>query len=142
MKMGASVIWEGFETELPRRDQAPGQARRWLAGWLSGTLERDDRDRARLLASELVTNAVLHGQGRIMLCGHVDTDRVLVEVIDEGHGFEREVRQQPFEAARGRGLGIVEAESSRWGIHEGTTHVWFELERPGPRLGPHTKLAH
>jgi hypothetical protein len=29
---------------------------------------------------------------------------------------------------------IVDAESSRWGIHEGTTHVWFELERPGPRL--------
>ena len=31
---------------------------------------------------------------------------------------------------------IVEAEASRWGVHEGTTHVWFEVERPGPRLGP------
>jgi hypothetical protein len=35
----------------------------------------------------------------------------------------------------GWGLSIVDALASRWGVHEGTTHVWFELERPGPRLG-------
>ena len=48
---------------------------------------------------------------------------------------------------------IVEAVTSRWGIHEGTTHVWAEfersdprgthlwaeLERPGPRIGEDAK---
>jgi anti-sigma regulatory factor (Ser/Thr protein kinase) len=102
-------------------------------------VDSEDLDTARLLVSELVTNAVLHGRGRILLRAHANEDRVLVEVIDEGEGFEREARQQPFEAVRGRGLGIVEAESSRWGVHEGTTHVWFELERPGPRLGLDSK---
>jgi hypothetical protein len=31
----------------------------------------------------------------------------------------------------------VDDQASRWGIHEGTTHVWFEVERPrsAPRRG-------
>jgi hypothetical protein len=64
---------------------------------------------------------------------------VLVEVIDEGSGFERVVRRNDFEDVGGRGLTIVESQASRWGIHEGTTHVWFELERSGPRLGEESK---
>jgi hypothetical protein len=60
----------------------------------------------------------------------------LVEVIDEGSGFERVVRQQTFEDLHGRGLMIVDAAASRWGLHEGMTHVWFEIERTGPRLRP------
>lgn len=106
-----------------------------MTDWFSAALDTEELQTAKLLASELVTNAVLHGEGRIVLRGQLDEDRVLVEVIDEGKGFELEVRRRAFEDLHGRGLLIVEAESSRWGIHEGTTHVWFELERPGPRLG-------
>ena len=93
----------------------------------------------KLLASELVTNAVVHGDGAIRLRSDLDEDRILVEVLDEGSGFEHNVREVPFHELRGRGLGIVEAASSRWGIHEGPTHVWFELERAGPRLGVEKK---
>jgi hypothetical protein len=46
------------------------------------------------------------------------------------------------EEVGGRGLFLVNALTSRWGIDEGTTHVWLELqarsdarERPNPRLG-------
>jgi anti-sigma regulatory factor (Ser/Thr protein kinase) len=91
--------------------------------------------RAQLAVSELATNAFLHGCGKIVLCAELDRDRLLVEVIDEGAGFERELRPHDLHALGGRGLMIVDAEASRWGIQEGTTHVWFELERPGPRLG-------
>ncbi len=77
----------------------------------------------------------MHGRGEITLRAHLDEDRLLVEVIDEGGGFERTVLNSDFDSIGGRGLAIVDAEASRWGIHEGTTHVWFELERPGPRLG-------
>jgi hypothetical protein len=33
----------------------------------------------------------------------------------------------------------VEAEAIRGVIHEGTTHVWFEFERSGLRLGAERK---
>jgi anti-sigma regulatory factor (Ser/Thr protein kinase) len=127
-----------FEQELPRSPEAPGVARRALSSWYAAALEPDELHRAKLLTSELVTNAVLHGQGQILMRANIDDDRVLVEVIDEGGGFEHGLRRHNFDALHGRGLAIVDAESSRWGIHEGTTHVWFELERPGPRVGdPH-----
>ncbi|HEY3728856.1 MAG TPA: ATP-binding protein [Solirubrobacteraceae bacterium] len=130
---------ERFESALPRSVQAPGIARRWVVSWFAESLDEQELDTARLLTSELVSNAVLHGRGNITLRGKLDDDRAMVEVIDEGAGFERVVRQHSFEELHGRGLEIVDSEASRWGIHEGTTHVWFELERGGPRLGPETK---
>jgi len=130
-----------LEVSLPHTVRAPGIARRSLADWLGSAVDADQLGAARLLASELVTNAVVHGHGGITLRATLDEDRLLVEVIDEGDGFERTVRQHDFAGIGGRGLSIVDAESSRWGIHEGTTHVWFELERPGPRLGTAGKPA-
>jgi anti-sigma regulatory factor (Ser/Thr protein kinase) len=126
-----------LEVSLPHTVQAPGIARRSLVDWLARApaVDASELDRAKLLVSELVTNAVLHGRGEIMLRATLDENRLLVEVIDEGGGFERTVRQQDFAGIGGRGLAIVDAEASRWGVHEGTTLVWFELERPGPRLG-------
>jgi anti-sigma regulatory factor (Ser/Thr protein kinase) len=124
--------------ELPRRADAGAIARRYLSNWLK-ELDADDLHRAKLLCSELVNNAVLHGRGRVRLRAALDDDRVLVEVIDEGDGFEREARRHGFQELGGNGLTIVESEASRWGIHEGTTHVWFELERSGPRLGRERK---
>ena len=122
--------------ELSRDSSAPARAREWLAELFRSELDPEELSRATLIVSELVTNAVVHGRGKITLIGEFDEDRLLVEVVDEGHGFERILRQLDFDAVGGWGLGIVDAEASRWGIHEGTTHVWFELERRGPRLGP------
>ena len=68
----------------------------------------------------------------IILRAELDADRLLVEVIGEGHGFERTIRLRDTESVGGRGLGIMDTVASRWRIHEGTTHVWFELERPAP----------
>jgi anti-sigma regulatory factor (Ser/Thr protein kinase) len=123
------------EMELPRSPHAPSLARRALTQWYGGNLESEELHRVKLLASELVTNAVVHGDGAIHLRADLDEDRIIVEVLDQGSGFEHDVREVPFDELRGRGLGIVDAASSRWGIHEGTTHVWFELERAGPRVG-------
>lgn len=128
-----------FELELPHGPEAPGIARRELARWYGASLELVQLYSLKLLTSELVTNAVLHGQGQIVLRSQLNDDRVLVEVLDEGGGFEHELRHRKFDELDGRGLEIVDAESSRWGIHEGSTHVWFELERPGPRLGRMSK---
>ena len=126
---------EPVEVELPRDSSAPRAARHWLQESFGATLDGGEIDRAKLLVSELVTNALLHGHGTITLRAHADEDRLLVEVIDQGSGFERVVRDQDFDTVGGWGLTIVDAESSRWGVHEGTTHLWFEIERSGPRLG-------
>jgi anti-sigma regulatory factor (Ser/Thr protein kinase) len=126
---------ESLEVEFPRDRGASRVARQLLADRFGTSLTADELDTMRLLVSELVNNAVIHGQGQITLKAQADDRQVRVDVIDGGTGFERHVRHKGFDALGGRGLQIVEAESSRWGISEGTTHVWFELERHGPRLG-------
>ena len=108
---------------------------------LAEDLPAELRSRLRLVVSELVTNAVRHGEGAIELRLWRDGTTVRGEVVDEGGGFEHEVRTEGWEDVGGRGLGIVERMTRRWGIREGTTHVWFELDPGGvgvpgdPKLG-------
>jgi anti-sigma regulatory factor (Ser/Thr protein kinase) len=124
-----------YQIQLPREVSAAGRARKLLAEHFAADLNGCELDTAKLLTSELVTNAVVHGEGSITMRVDLDEIRLLVEVIDEGTGFERAVRAHNLPQSGGWGLELVGSESSRWGIREGTTHVWFELERPGPRLG-------
>jgi anti-sigma regulatory factor (Ser/Thr protein kinase) len=128
-----------FEIELPRELSAASQARASLDDRYTAVLGGDELDTAKLLASELVNNAVLHGHGTITFRAALDENRLMVEVIDEGSGFERVLDQHDFDKIGGFGLEIVEAAASHWGVREGTTHVWFELERPGPRVGAESK---
>lgn len=123
------------EVELPRETAASHVARRALRRACADRVETDLLIDAELLVSELASNALRHGRGEMVLLARLDDDRLLVEVVDEGSGFERTLRRKDFEQVGGWGLDIVDAVASRWGVHEGTTHVWFELERPGPRLG-------
>jgi len=60
----------------------------------------------------------------------------------EGTGFERDLRRTDFKHVGGWELDIVEDLSSRWGVHEGPTHVWFEPERCEPRLGEPDRQPH
>jgi anti-sigma regulatory factor (Ser/Thr protein kinase) len=121
-----------IEVELPRDPAAASYARRLLDELSADRLQADALDQSKLLVSELVNNAVLHGRGRITLRVDVNEARLRAEVIDEGSGFERVVRDNPLDQLGGWGLALVDSESSRWGVHEGTTHVWFEIEQPGP----------
>jgi len=125
-----------LDVELARETTAPRTARSLVKKRFAGDLSARGLETARLLVSELVTNAVVHGRGRITLRARLNGDRLLVEVMDEGCGLERAVRERDLVNPRagGQGLAIVETESDRWGIHPGTTHVWFELERPRPRI--------
>lgn len=126
----------GVEVPLARHPTAAREARRLLRDQFSDQLDQEDTDTAKVLLSELVNNAVVHGQGQITLKLHLDANRLRIEVIDEGEGFAYDAQRSGFRAVGGRGLKIVDAAASRWGIFEGTTHVWFELELSRPRLGP------
>ena len=122
--------------ELPRLMTAVRMARSAVSDRFTDELGGDRIAELLLVVSELVTNAVRHGRGAITLKVRVDRGEIYGEVVDQGGGFEREVRERGPDEFDGRGLMIVDALSRRWGIHEGTTHVWFELGEPDNRPRP------
>jgi serine/threonine-protein kinase RsbW len=80
----------------------------------------------KLVVSELVHNAFLHGRGDITLHFIRGEDRVRIEVVDEGENAALTIREEGL-ARGGYGLRIVDKLALAWGAHEGTTHVWAEL---------------
>jgi anti-sigma regulatory factor (Ser/Thr protein kinase) len=114
---------------LPADDQAPGRARA-LVRRLEGHCTAEAMTDLELVVSELVTNAVMHGRGRIeVLLQPVRGGRVRGHVADEG---DRTVAVRPrADDTGGMGLRLVDA-VARWGVHAPPTRVWFELPR-GPR---------
>jgi len=113
--------------DLPSDLSAPGLARRAATRLVGDHLEPGRLDDVLLVVTELVSNAVVHGQGEVVLRLQLEDGVVRGEVIDHGGGFERELRSHGTDDVTGRGLLLVESIASRWGVHEGTTHVWFEL---------------
>ena len=91
-------------------------------------------DDVLLVVSELATNAVLHGIGDVELRIAFDGRCVTGSVADAGTGFERAPREQPHTRIGGNGLYLVERVASRWGVGEGTAHVWFEIPRRRPAV--------
>jgi signal transduction histidine kinase len=113
--------------DIPREPRAAATARRMIDE-LDGVLAPVSADQARLLLSEIVTNAVRHGDGdQIRVLLEVDDGELRCEVTDEGHGFVPTRRDKPATDVGGWGLHMVETLSRRWGVREGSTHVWFEL---------------
>lgn len=107
-------------------------ARRQLASWDLPDLA----DTTELLVSELVTNALRHGEGGIRL--RLLLDRTLVcEVWDAGLVQPRRRRARATDEG-GRGLQLVGLLSSGWGSRrtpQGKT-VWFELPLPDGEQKP------
>jgi anti-sigma regulatory factor (Ser/Thr protein kinase) len=123
-----------FELELPRELDSAAAARHAI-GELSDRLPEEQLGDVRLLVSELVTNALRHGdlseQDRIQLAVDVTDSRVRVEVSDPGRGFSPSETPSDPEDAEGWGLYLVATLSDRWGVQPagGETRVWFELDR-------------
>ena len=116
-----------IDLALPRDPSAAADARRELRRRFAGTLHQDVLEALSLVVSELVTNAVMHGQGAIRFRLQLASGDLRGDVIDDGDGFEHELRAAGPDATSGRGLLIVDRLTNRWGVHEGTTHVWFEM---------------
>jgi anti-sigma regulatory factor (Ser/Thr protein kinase) len=109
-----------LQLQLPPEPGAPAAARHALRSLPLGDRAED----VLLVASELVTNAVVHADSAepIELAVECRPDATRVEVRDHGGGFEA----APVRA--GHGLQILTAASDRWGIvrDRGTT-IWFEV---------------
>ena len=116
--------------EIPRDPRAPGAARRAIEG-LNTQIAPDVAHDVKLLVSELITNSVKYGgEGAVSLKVWTDDpQRLRVEVIDQGVGFVPVARDRPATEVGGWGLHLVQTLSNRWGVYEGSTHVWFEIDR-------------
>ena len=114
------------------REQSVPKARAFVDSILGPGHPRADV--ARLLVSELVTNAVQHTQscrpgGTVTLVVIDLAGGIRVEVIDEGCARSVPVVRDDVTATDGRGLFLVQSLADEWGYlcdGDGTT-VWFRL---------------
>jgi len=119
---------------LPGGAHAPAVARAAVEALPAGSLEAPIAHTARLLASEIVTNSVVHGGSGeddwIGLDVALSPGGVRVEVTDHGAGFAAAPARPDPDDTGGRGLYLVDALADRWGSADGGTRVWFEVDRP------------
>jgi anti-sigma regulatory factor (Ser/Thr protein kinase) len=88
-----------------------------------------DPDVAILLTSELVTNAILHAAGQVvMLVISCSRDQLRVDVHDTSRMLP-ELADAPADAETGRGLVLVATLSAEWGFYRtpGGKAVYFTL---------------
>ena len=112
-----------------------GVARSLVRDSLAG-FDRDARDVALLLTSELVTNAILHARTPVQLGVLVDGDRALVCVADRlPESPALSPRAHSHDRPGGRGLALVEDLADTWGTttYTGGKTVWFVLQTAGDR---------
>ena len=116
--------------DLPPEPTSARLARRAVERACAGAA---DVDSVVLCASELVTNALLHGLPPITLEVENMGSAVRVSVHDGGFQDARPRRPVDPEAMSGRGLGIVEVLATRWGSErtDAGKVTWFEMAVDG-----------
>ena len=123
-----AVGGDAVALQLPRDVASAAQAREFIRATLLGWRRQALVDDAMLLATELVTNAVVHAQSEVNLRLVALPERVRVEVADSGSGA-LQLKEPTAETLGGRGLLLVAALSQTWGTSadQGEKVVWFEL---------------
>jgi anti-sigma regulatory factor (Ser/Thr protein kinase) len=122
---------------FPHRASSVSDARQFVAKALV-PLPPEITERARLLVSELATNALLYSAGSFKVsAAYSARDRVVRIGVTDGGAGEPRVDRPDSSEEHGRGLQLVAAFSDRWWVERlarvpGKT-VWFELLSAGPR---------
>jgi hypothetical protein len=120
---------------LPIDARSPATARKLLLSALDGREDRAVGD-ALLMMSELVTNAVRHTRTVLLVLVTMQNHTLHVDVTDDDPTLPLPSDAE-HDATNGRGLRIVDALATRWGVTptiDGKT-VWFEMQLPRQRGG-------
>jgi len=119
---------------VPHHARGAGLARtRLLAGLRAAGVEAELASDAVMVVSELVGNAARHARALrdklVEVSWTVLPGRVEVAVTDGGSVQAPTLRSADWDALDGRGLQIVAALASRWGVEteDGRRRVWAEL---------------
>lgn len=122
-------------TRLSSHPTSAAAARRFVRDVLNRWQAADSEASVLLCTDELVTNAIVHVSSDIEIVVRLNGPVVRVEVRDRsGRPPLRQVVAADAEA--GRGLHLVDALSSRWGVENRVDGwgkaVWFEVQPPAP----------
>src|SRR5215218_9516590 len=119
-----------------RRPEEVAAARRFVRGGL--TRGSEAWETAQLLVSETVTSSLdqsapTRGAGTLEVGYAVVGRRLRVEVSDDGGPARLRRRIHAVRSAGGRGLELVRALASRWGVRESAAGrtIWFEVDITG-----------
>ena len=118
--------------------EGPSRARAAVSRSLRGRVPATTLHDVLLVVSELVANAVIHGQGEIDVRAELADGQVRGEVRDRGPGVHEADRERIFDAfergtdtARGSGLGLAIA---RGFAEANGGRVWVEPSASGGAL--------
>ena len=120
---------ELLRLRLPCHSSAPQDARRALGSVTELELIRED---ALLVASELITNAVLHSGCRpaeeLEVVAELIPEAVVIAVTDVGRSATAPSAEDRALGAGGLGLRLIHSLARRWGTeHASGRRVWAEL---------------
>lgn len=126
------VIWT-----FPPVPASAGGARRFVGRTLSEWGHEELVDAAGLVASELVTNVVLHARTRAVVTLAITENRFRLRVIDHAPITARVGELGDDDNGRGNGLVIVKEISDDWGVDAGPERktVWAEWRLDRERVG-------
>ena len=129
---------------LPPWPSTAPEARRIALHALTDWEADDLADASALVTSELVTNAVVHAQTPLQLTMVHADDQVRLAVRDRGGGRAATGDRARASSLNGRGLALVDAYSSSWGVlparRSGKT-VWAVLDRATQRQSSLSRSA-
>jgi anti-sigma regulatory factor (Ser/Thr protein kinase) len=119
-------LTEPLEADLPRERRCGALARRFVEERYGSQLDGRTLEDLKLVVSELVDNAYVHGKGTIQLKLQRLADGVRIDVLDEGIDAKIEFRKLGAHGG-GHGLRLVDHLCPAWGSFQGRTHVWAEM---------------
>jgi len=120
---------------IPFSPQSAWRVREALASWL-GSRGSDPGvvDDARLIASELVGNAVRHASplrnGTVLVRWQEEDSELALSVCDGGGPTQPEQVEAAPDDVHGRGLKIVDALSGNWWVERSTRHRTVHVRLP------------
>ncbi|MFH8803027.1 ATP-binding protein [Streptomyces sp. NPDC017936] len=120
-------VLAGTEREVPlARHTVVDKVRAWDV-----PLDEEATDAIRLVASELITNAVVHGAGPVTVALYHRSGRLMIDVLDGDPSPPRMSCAQADDGS-GRGLALVGLLASRydWEPTGGGKRVWAEMALP------------
>jgi anti-sigma regulatory factor (Ser/Thr protein kinase) len=137
MSSGPAAAQPGSVTlTVPFAPTSAGLVRRALQSWMreQGCSSEHIED-ARLVATELVGNAVRHARpidpGHVLVRWHRDRGALVLSISDGGGTSVPQERSVGTRAEGGRGLNIVSALVQRWWVdrelHRNTVHALVPL---------------
>lgn len=90
-------------------------------------------DDAKLLVSELVTNALRYGEGGEIEFRLIITLQGLLLAVNDGSAHRPQLRMADDSSETGRGLFLVASLADNWGVSDDGTTTWCTLNLPGAR---------